>query len=45
MWTEAHPWGSVQVTGHVFYKAHVPQIEGTFVASDGGKGKLELSPS
>lgn len=45
IWTESHPWGSVKVTGHVFYKAHVAQISGTFTASDGGKGKLELSPS
>eukprot|EP00913_Durusdinium_trenchii_P023991 g22532.t1 len=21
IWTESHPWGSVKVTGHVFYKA------------------------
>jgi len=45
IWTEAHPWGSVKVTGHVFYKAHVAQISANFVASDGGKGKLDLSPS
>jgi len=44
IWTEAHPWGSVQVTGHVFYKAHVAQISGTFVATDGGRGKMDLCP-
>lgn len=44
IWTEAHPWGSVKVTGHVFYKAHVAQISGTFVATDGGKGKMDLYP-
>ncbi|CAJ1387985.1 unnamed protein product [Effrenium voratum] len=44
VWSESHAWGTVKVTGHIFYKAHTPQITGAFKASDGGKGKLELSP-
>mmetsp|Transcript_119498 Transcript_119498/g.283698 ORF Transcript_119498/g.283698 Transcript_119498/m.283698 type:complete len:362 (-) Transcript_119498:403-1488(-) len=43
-WVERHPWGTVEATGHVFYSHHVAQITGSFTASDGGKGKLQLSP-
>mmetsp|Transcript_62606 Transcript_62606/g.146927 ORF Transcript_62606/g.146927 Transcript_62606/m.146927 type:complete len:358 (+) Transcript_62606:111-1184(+) len=43
-WVERHPWGTVKATGHVFYSHHIAQITGSFETSDGGKGKLELSP-
>mmetsp|Transcript_37270 Transcript_37270/g.87471 ORF Transcript_37270/g.87471 Transcript_37270/m.87471 type:complete len:367 (+) Transcript_37270:22-1122(+) len=40
-WLEVHPWGSMHVTAK--YKAKTKRLHGTFKASDGGKGKIDMS--
>lgn len=42
-WTEKHSWGTVQFTGDAVHHLTPVHIKGTFKASDGGGGKIDLS--
>lgn len=39
-WLEVYPWGSMHVTAK--YKVKTKRLHGTFKASDGGKGRIDM---
>jgi hypothetical protein len=41
-WTEIHSWGKITMTVGAFLDEMPLRFSGNFVASDGGRGKIEL---